>query len=263
MNTEARSTGKVLDAQIDALSWDKAMPRLMSWARAGKSRYVTICNVHVVVTASRNVAYRKIINGADMATPDGAPVAWMLRRMGWVKQRRITGPDVMWALCERSARENLPVYFYGSTESTLALLEQRLRAAFPDLQVAMHAPPFRALTVAEDAAVVDKINSSGAGFVFVGLGCPKQEAWMAEHRGRVHGVMIGVGAAFDYHAGTLRRAPLWMQNAGLEWLHRLCSEPRRLWRRYLLTNIFFVLAAARQLLTEKLGLLEPRKPRRV
>ena len=243
-----RDTGSVLGAQIDALSWDAALARLLGWAHARESRYVTICNVHVVVSASRDAAYREIINGSDMATPDGAPVAWMLRRLGFVDQPRISGPDLMWALCERCSRENMPVFFYGSTEATLALLKQRLRTALPDLQTTMESPPFRTLSADEDTAAVDRINASSAGFVFVGLGCPKQERWMAEHRGRINAVMVGVGAAFDFHAGTVQRAPLWMRENGLEWLHRLGSEPGRLWKRYLVTNTLFILGAARQLL---------------
>lgn len=243
-----RHTGSVLGAHIDALSWDTALDRLLGWARAHDSRYVTICNVHVVVSASQDAAYREVINGSDMATPDGAPVAWMLRRQGFAGQNRISGPDVMWALCERCATEGVPVYCFGSTEATLGLLEQRLRASFPVLKLTMESPPFRALTAEEDAAAVDRIHASGAGIVFVGLGCPRQERWMAEHRGRVHAVMIGVGAAFDFHAGTVQRAPAWMRNNGLEWLHRLISEPRRLWKRYLVTNTLFVMGAAKQLL---------------
>lgn len=248
---DRRTTGNVLGAKIDALSWDAALTRLLDWARARESRYVTICNVHVVVSASRDAAYRDIIDGSDMATPDGAPVAWMLRRLGFAGQPRISGPDLMWALCERAANEYLPIYCYGSTEATLTLLEGRLRKAFPALRMRMESPPFRTLTAKEDNAAVDRINTSGAGFVFVGLGCPKQEHWMAEHRGRVNAVMIGVGAAFDFHAGTVRRAPAWMRNSGLEWLHRLLSEPGRLWKRYLVTNTLFVLGAARQLLLRR------------
>lgn len=224
------------------------MARLLGWARARESRYVTICNVHVVVSASQDSDYRDIINGSDMATPDGAPVAWMLRRQGFSGQPRISGPDVMWTLCERAAGEGLPIYCYGSTEATLTLLEARLWAAFPALRVRMESPPFRALTAEEDAAAVECINNSNAGIVFVGLGCPKQERWMAEHRGRINAVMIGVGAAFDFHAGTVQRAPAWMRDYGLEWLHRLLSEPGRLWKRYLVTNTLFILGAARQLL---------------
>lgn len=246
--SDERLTGDVLGARIDALSWDAAQERLLAWAHARESRCVTICNVHVVVTASQDLAYQQVINAADMATPDGAPVAWMLRRQGFAGQPRISGPDLMWALCERCAAEDVPVFFHGSTEATLALLEARLRAAFPALRMTLESPPFRALSDAEDAAAVARINASGAGIVFVGLGCPKQERWMAAHRGRIGAVMIGVGAAFDFHAGVVQRAPRWMRDNGLEWLHRLASEPGRLWKRYLVTNSLFILGAARQLL---------------
>ncbi|KVW94649.1 teichoic acid biosynthesis protein [Thiobacillus denitrificans] len=238
----------MLNAQIDALSWEAATARVLGWAHARESRYVTICNVHVVVSAWRDAAYRKIINASDMATPDGAPVAWMLRRQGFDGQPRISGPDLMWALCERAAAARLPVYCYGSTEATLGQLEQRLLEAFPGLRITMEAPLFRALTPEEDAAAVDRINASGAGIVFVGLGCPKQERWIAEHRSKINAVLIGVGAAFDFHAGTMRRAPAWMRDNGLEWLHRLASEPGRLWKRYLVTNTLFILGATWQLL---------------
>lgn len=249
MNKGARLTGNVLGAQIDVVSWKDSLHRLLGWAHARDSRYVTICNVHVVVSASRDAAYRNIINASDMATPDGAPVAWMLRRLGFYNQSRLSGPDLMWALCERAAKESLPIYCYGSTDATMELLETRLRAAFPALLMTMESPPFRALTAMEDEAAVEQINTSGAGIVFVGLGCPKQERWMAEHRGKVNAVMIGVGAAFDFHAGTVQRAPAWMRDNGLEWLHRLASEPGRLWKRYLVTNTLFILGAARQLLS--------------
>lgn len=242
-----RTTGTVLGAQIDALPWSSALDRLMDWGHKRESRYVAICNAHVVVSAAQDPAYGAVINGADMATPDGAPVAWMLRRQGFANQTRISGPDVMWALCERCAEEGLPVVCYGSTPETLALLAERLREAFPSLEMTMDSPPFRALSAEEDAAAVERINASSAGLVFVGLGCPKQERWMAEHRGRVQAVMIGVGAAFDFHAGTVARAPEWMQHNSLEWLHRLASEPRRLWKRYLVTNTLFVVGALRQL----------------
>jgi N-acetylglucosaminyldiphosphoundecaprenol N-acetyl-beta-D-mannosaminyltransferase len=208
--------------------------------------------VHVVVSASRDNSYRDIINGSDLALPDGAPVAWMLRRHGFSDQRRISGPDLMLALCDRASREGLVVYCYGSTRETLAKLDRSLRSAFPNLQIMTESPPFRELSLEEDASVVDRINASGAGIVFVGLGCPKQERWMAAHRGQVRAVMIGVGAAFDFHAGTVQRAPVWMRNNGLEWLHRLLSEPRRLWKRYLVTNSLFIVGSAWQLLSMRL-----------
>jgi N-acetylglucosaminyldiphosphoundecaprenol N-acetyl-beta-D-mannosaminyltransferase len=155
----------------------------------------------------------------------------------------------MWKCCAGAAEEGLPIFLYGGTTMALQRLSAYLAREFPRLAiVGCYAPPFRPMTEAEDARVVDAIEHSGARVVFVGLGCPKQEVWMAAHRGRIRAVMIGVGAAFDYHAGVLRRAPRWMRNAGLEWLHRLASEPRRLWRRYFVTNTLFLAYLAGEML---------------
>ncbi len=245
----ARRTGDVIGSAIDVLGWDEALQRLLAWSRERRSRVVCICNVHSVVTARRDPAFAAVLREAELCTPDGAPVAWMLRRQGHADQPRINGPDLMWRYCERAAAAGESIYLYGGTEATLHLLQQRLLAAFPGLRIAgAQSPPFRALQPEEDAAAVAAINASGAGTVWVSLGCPKQELWMQAHRGRVQAVMLGVGAAFDYHAGTIRRAPVWAQRAGLEWLHRLLSEPRRLWKRYLVTNTLFVFSAVRQLL---------------
>ena len=224
MNGLVRRTGVVLGARIDAAPWDEALERLLAWAMRRESRCVMICNVHVVVSASQDAAYREVINSSDMATPDGAPVAWMLRRQGFAGQPRISGPDLMWALCARCAAEEVPIFLYGSTAATLAALQARLAAVFPGLTFAgAESPPFRPMTAEEDAATAQRINASSAGIVFVGLGCPKQENWMARQRGHVNAVMIGVGAAFDFHAGVVKRAPQWMRDNGLEWLHRLAS----------------------------------------
>jgi N-acetylglucosaminyldiphosphoundecaprenol N-acetyl-beta-D-mannosaminyltransferase len=177
------------------------------------------------------------------------PVAWMMRKLGFTQQARLNGPDLMWRYCEVAEREGTSIFLYGNREQTLRALQARLATVFPRLRVAgAIAPPFRRLSAEEDEAAVQRINRSGAGVVFVSLGCPKQEMWMEAHRERIEAVQIGVGAAFDYHAGTLKRAPLWMQQHGMEWLHRLCTEPRRLWRRYLFTNLMFVLGAGQQLL---------------
>lgn len=248
-----RLTASVLGAPIDSVTWADALARLSAWAANHESRYVCICNVHSVVTASQDAEFGRVVNEADMATPDGAPVAWMLRILGNSNQQRINGPDLMWRYCEQAQYRDESIFFYGSTEETLAALKLKLLAAFPTLKIAgAISPPFRVLTADEDAAIVEQINASGAGVVWVSLGCPKQEFWMAAHRGRVNAVMVGVGAAFDYHAGTIKRAPLWMQNAGLEWLHRLLSEPRRLWKRYLVTNTLFIIGAIKQLVRFKL-----------
>ena len=245
-----RQTQAVLGVPIDAVNFTAAQDRVLTWGHARESRYVVLANVHVTVTASRESAFGAVVAAADMATPDGAPIAWMLGKLGKQPQERVSGPDLTWALLGRCEQEALPVYFFGSSRETLGLLAERLVSAFPKLKVAGYeAPPFRPITAAEDAESIERINASGAGLVFVGLGCPKQEHWMLAHRGKVHAVMLGVGAAFDFHAGTVSRAPDWMRANGLEWLHRLVSEPRRLWKRYLVTNTLFIAGAARQLLT--------------
>lgn len=239
----------VIGAPIDSIGWDAALGRIREWSRNHESRFVCICNVHSVVTARRDANFLEVLRQADMATPDGAPVAWMLRRAFGDGQERINGPDLMWRYCAEAAGRDESIFLYGGTEHTLDILQERLSEAFPGLHIAgAYSPPFRPLTADEDAVIVARINGSGAGTVWVGLGCPKQERWMAEHRGRIDAVMIGVGAAFDYHAGAIKRAPLWMQRSGLEWLHRLCSEPRRLWKRYLVTNSLFIYYVGRQLI---------------
>jgi N-acetylglucosaminyldiphosphoundecaprenol N-acetyl-beta-D-mannosaminyltransferase len=232
----------ILGCFIDASLWQEAVDTLLHWAKDRQSRYVCICNVHVAVTANHAPEFRRIVNEADMATPDGMPLVWVLRRMGFQWQERINGPDLMWRLCGQAAEKGLSIFLYGSTPGTLERLTDNLKTAFPQLAIAgVCSPPFRLLSEEEDQEITDCINGSVAHIVFVGLGCPKQELWMAAHRGKIQGVMIGVGAAFDYHAGTVRRAPLWMQRLGLEWLFRLMSEPRRLWKRYLVTNSLFVI----------------------
>lgn len=247
-----RRTAEVIGISIDALEWSTALDRIRGWASGFESRYVCICNVHSVVTAGRDRAYGKVVAGSDMATPDGAPVAWMLRKLGVDHQQRIDGPGLMWRYCAESSTRGDSIYLYGGTPKTLDLLRRKLTCEFPGLIIAgAESPPFRMLSNEEDAAAVARINASGASTVWVSLGCPKQELWMAAHRGRVNAVMVGVGAAFDYHAGTISRAPSWMQEMGLEWMHRLGSEPRRLWRRYLVTNTQFILLATRQLILQR------------
>ncbi|HJV72926.1 MAG TPA: WecB/TagA/CpsF family glycosyltransferase [Noviherbaspirillum sp.] len=248
-----RNGHAVLEAFIDALSWEDAIRQITQWGAAGESRYVCICNVHSVVTTTRDVEFKVAVNNADMATPDGAPIAWVLRRLGHAEQERINGPDLMMKYLAEAERLDQAVFFYGSTEATLQKMRVALAKQFPLLRVSgMHSPPFRPLTREEDEAIVNMINESGANVVFVGLGCPKQEKWMYDHRGRVHAVMIGVGAAFDYHSGVVKRAPLWWQNNGLEWLYRLGSEPRRLFLRYLVTNTLFAVGLIRQFVISKL-----------
>lgn len=244
----ARELSSVIGAPIDSLNWEKALGKIYYWVEKKESRYICICNAHSIVTARQDRSYSNIIHAADMATPDGAPVAWLMRRMGDSGQKRINGPDLMWRYCAEASQREESIYLFGSTPETLQSLEMKLLKRFPKLTIAgSYSPPFRQLTVEEKKTIVENINASGAGTVWVSLGCPKQEKWMAEHRGLINAVMIGVGAAFDYHAGTIRRAPIWMQNCGLEWSHRLFCEPRRLWKRYLVTNSLFIFYSIVQL----------------
>lgn len=247
-----RERTEILGSKIDVVSWQQAVERITDWASRRESKYVCACNVHVVVTAKNDYRLAVAIDQADLATPDGMPIAWSIRRAGFPDQARINGPDLMLRACIHAEQVGISVFLFGSTVTTLASLRNRLLLICPELKIAgTYAPPFRALTDAEHSEITEAINKSGAGLVFVGLGCPKQELLMHQYRGRVNAVMMGVGAAFDYHAGTLKRAPAWMQSAGLEWLFRLAAEPRRLWRRYLTTNTLFIAALTVELIRAK------------
>jgi N-acetylglucosaminyldiphosphoundecaprenol N-acetyl-beta-D-mannosaminyltransferase len=246
-HTTDRLRQPVLGVPVDVLDWTTAVGRICDWAQRGESRYVSICDAHSIVRASREADHGHHIAQADMVTADGWPVAWMLRHLGHPHQERINGPDLMLHLLVEAERRGLGVYVYGTTPATLSALEAALRSTYPRLRiVGLHSPPFRALTAEEDAADVTRINASGAHLVMTGLGCPKEDRWMCAHRGRVQAVMLGIGAGIDFHAGTVVRAPAWMRDHGLEWLFRLTQEPRRLWKRYLVHNTLFVVGALRQ-----------------
>lgn len=238
---DLRARVRVMGTRIDRVNWEEAIARMARWADRGEARTVCICNVHSVVTSLWNRALRGAIDGADLATPDGWPVAAVLRAKGARGQQRISGPDLMARYLEHAARVGTPLYFYGGTPETLDRLGSELIRRYPSLRISgMESPPFRPLTAEEGAAARARINASGARVLFVSLGCPKQEVWMADQADRVQAVKVGVGAAFDFLAGTVNRAPLAMQRLGLEWLHRLLTDPRRLWNRYLTTNALFV-----------------------
>lgn len=244
-----RRREQVVGAAVDVLTTARASSLILGWAEARESRYVCFGNVHSAVTARRDARHARSLAGSDLVAADGAPIAWMLRRKGHAGQPRIDGPGMMWRLCAAAEDRGIKVGLYGSQPTTLRELRATLLKRFPTLHVAFaEAPPFKPQTEAQDAATCQDIEAAGVGLLFVALGCPKQERWMAEHRGRINAVMLGVGAAFDFHAGTIGRAPSWMRNGGLEWLHRLASEPRRLWRRYLHTNSVFILRGATELL---------------
>jgi N-acetylglucosaminyldiphosphoundecaprenol N-acetyl-beta-D-mannosaminyltransferase len=242
---ESRS---ILGMRADATSYPAASSQVLAWARAAESRYVAVATVNNVMEAYDSHAFRGIMNAADLVTPDGMPLVWALRLLGIRTAARVYGPDLTPCVLEAAERERIPVAFYGATDAVLERLLCFVRHRYPSLKIAYAwAPPFRALSREEDLASTTRINASGARILFVGLSTPKQERWMAAHRGRVDAVMLGVGAAFDFLAGAKRQAPRWMMRAGLEWLFRLASEPRRLARRYLKHNPRFVVLFLAQL----------------
>lgn len=233
--------GAVIGAPVTVGDIDAATATILAAAKVGKGGYVCVANVHMVTTARTDPVLRAAMEGALWVTSDGMPLVWALRRHGHEKARRVAGPDLMLHLLQEAETARVPLYFFGGSATTIAALKQALAAQFPALVLAgIEAPPLLPLAPEVDSGTVARINDTGARLVFVGLGCPKQEYWMAAYAPHLTGVQIGVGAAFDFFAGTLIRAPRWMQASGLEWLFRLCAEPRRLWRRYLVTNSRFI-----------------------
>ena len=239
----------VLGMRVDATSYGDASRRVAQWAHEGRSAYVCVATVHMVMEAHDSPTFLRTVNGADLVTPDGRPLVWALRSLGVTDATQVRGTDLTTHVVERAAREGIPVGLYGGTPELLETFVRILESRYPGVRVVCQiAPPFRPLTPEEDEAVTEEILSSGARILFVGIGCPKQERWMEMHKGRIPAVMLGVGAAFDFHTGRVRQAPGWMQVAGLEWFFRLLMDPRRLWKRYARHNPRFVALFLLQLL---------------
>ena len=233
----------ILGTRIHAVTVNQVISCISHWAHEQRSTIVCFCNVHSLVSAQSDPLLYGALSKADLALPDGAPITWIMRRRLWPDQVRLNGPDVMWMLLAEAAKQKLSVYLFGSTIETLVRLIQNIKTAFPLLMIAgFSSPPYTigATDLARAASDAKRINQSGAQLVFVGLGCPKQEKWMALQHKQINAVMLGVGAAFDYHAGTLQRAPLSWQHYGLEWLYRITQEPFRLLPRYVITNSIFL-----------------------
>lgn len=239
----------VLGVQVSAINLGQALDVLDHWITTGSANYVCVTGVHGVMESRRDERLRDIHNAAGLVTPDGMPLVWWTRARGWSHVGRVYGPDLLLACCERSITTGYRHFFYGGGECVADLLARRLSRRFPGLIVAgTYTPPFRPLTPDEDEQVVARINETAPDIVWVGLSTPKQEYWMAEHVNRLAApVLIGVGAAFDFHSGLKRQAPRWMQQSGVEWLFRLASEPRRLWKRYLHNNPAFVWLALEEI----------------
>jgi N-acetylglucosaminyldiphosphoundecaprenol N-acetyl-beta-D-mannosaminyltransferase len=252
MHNASRDGRRILDLFVDATSYPDATQKVVGWAREGKARYVCAANVHMVMESHDDPSFKRIVHGADLVTPDGVPLVWALRLMGVGEATRVYGPDLTLHVCEAASKEGIPIGLYGGTPESLEAFESFLTERFPETQIGLKiAPPFRPLSREEDEAYVGQIRASGVRILFVGIGCPKQEIWMAEHKDRLHAVMLGVGAAFDFHTGRVRQAPSWIQRLGMEWAFRLAMEPKRLWKRYVKHNPRFVVLFLRQLLGQR------------
>ena len=243
---------QIVGMRVDRTSYEDAASSIVEWGKGRESRYVCVASVNNVMESRASESFRQVMNAADLVTSDGMPLVWGLRLLGLKDATRVYGPDLTPIICARAAEAGVPVGFFGGTPEVLEAFLARLTSRIPQLEIAYRfAPPFRPLTAEEEEAVDSEIIGSGAGIVFVGLGTPKQELWMAARRGKVPATMVGVGAAFDFLAGTKKQAPGWMQRLGLEWLFRVCTEPRRLWKRYLYRNPRFVFLFAKQLLSSR------------
>jgi N-acetylglucosaminyldiphosphoundecaprenol N-acetyl-beta-D-mannosaminyltransferase len=238
----------IMGVGITPVNLVQAVATLDKWRAEGRREYVCCVSVHGLVTAQRDPEIRDAINRSGLATEDGMPLVWWCRQAGFAEASRVCGPDLLDAMCALSARHGHRHYFYGGSPVVLERLVARLSQRYPELLIAGYrSPPFRPLTEDEDAADVAAINEARPDFVWIGLGMPKQEKWMASHVGSIEAAaLIGIGAAFDFHAGTKTRAPGWMQRSGFEWLFRLVSEPHRLARRYLVVIPIFLARAIQQ-----------------
>ena len=228
--------------EVSVTSYDEAVTAILQAAGQGLPGIVSCHAVHALVTASRAPSLRDKVNTFELVSPDGQPVRWALNLLHGARlSERVYGPELMLRLCRGAAEASIPIYLYGGNPAVIEKLQANLLGQYPKLAIAgAEAPPFRPLTAEEDRAVVERINRSGAGLVFIGLGCPKQDLFAYEHRETVKAVQVCVGAAFDFHAGVKKMAPAWMQRHGLEWLYRLSQEPGRLWQRYFVTNSIFL-----------------------
>jgi N-acetylglucosaminyldiphosphoundecaprenol N-acetyl-beta-D-mannosaminyltransferase len=247
---ETHERVNILGVRASAINMSQALSIIDGWITHRQQRYICATGVHGVMESQRDEQLRQIHNEAGLVTQDGMPLVWLSHLHGYNRAERVYGPDLMLALCKHSLLKGYKHFFYGGGESVHERLAKNLQQRFPGLEVVGgYSPPFRPLTGEEDEQVMQAINAADPDIVWIGLSTPKQERWMAEHLGRLTApVLIGVGAAFDFHSGLKKQAPRWMQRSGLEWLFRLASEPERLWRRYLVNNPLFVLLVLQQAL---------------
>jgi N-acetylglucosaminyldiphosphoundecaprenol N-acetyl-beta-D-mannosaminyltransferase len=236
------SRHSILGSAVSTGSYKNFLHEIILLTERRKSSYVCFANVHMLVEASKHADFNEVVNNADIVTPDGKPLSIFLRLFKSLKQDRVCGMDVLPDLLKLAENHNKSVYLYGTTDEILSAVVTKAKKDFPSLRIAgYYSPPFRELTSDEKEDVIEKINNSHADLVLVALGCPKQEKWMAEHKGKIFACMLGFGQAFKVYAGMEKRLPSWMRNLSLEWIYRLYLEPKRLWKRYFYTNSIFLL----------------------
>ena len=242
----------LLNSPVTALPFDTQVKIILGWASSYASKFVCVANVHMLMEAYWYPELSSVLKNADLVTPDGMPLVWMMRLMGVGKQDRVAGMDILLSLCQLASLQNIRIFFLGSEVTILEKMKTKLEHEFPELQIAgMESLPFRPLTSAEDEEIIQRIHQSKAQVVLVSLGCPKQEYWMNEHKSRIQAVMVGLGGVFPVFAGIHKRPPLWVRSAGLEWFYRLIQEPRRLGSRYGKTIPPFIWLSLKQVLTAK------------
>lgn len=243
---------QVIGTNINALSLKQSTAQIIAWAKQNVSKSVCVANVHMLMEAHWNLSFQQILQAADLVTPDGMPLVWMLKFLGANGQERVAGMDLLKALCEEAQQQKVGIFFLGSETKILEKMRRRLESEYPTLNIiGMESLPFRPLTAQEDREIVEKINDSQAGLLFLSLGCPKQEKWIAQHRGKINATMVGLGGVFPVYAGLQKYAPQWIRTAGMEWAYRLYQEPGRLWRRYATTIPPFIWLATRQLIANR------------
>ena len=244
----------ILGMQVNVISPDIILTKIEQWISetVPTARNICVSNVHMCMESFDDQNFRKIVNSADIVIPDGKPLVWAQKLLGVKESQQVRGAHITELLCRASHHKGIPIGFYGGTEQVLDDLDGALKCRYPGINIVCKiAPPFRPLTPEEDEAFVNHINESGVKILFVGIGCPKQERWMAEHKEKLSCVMLGVGAVIDFMSGNKPEAPAWMQKAGLEWVFRLGCEPKRLWRRYLKQNPRFIYHFGKQLVRVK------------
>ena len=247
-----RSRVRVVSLDTDVVDHAFAVRRVAELVEQRSGGYVCFSTVHMTMEAHDSPEFAAKVNAADMIVTDGMPIVWMQKLSGRKAASRVRANDLMMLLCGYAEEHGLTVGFYGGKPEVIDAIRERATRDFPKLRIAFaYSPPFRPLTEEEDDAITCEINESAPDILFMGLGCPKQETWMASHRDRVGAVMLGVGASFDFFAGNVKESPEWLGRLGLEWLFRLTQEPRRLWRRYLILNPRFTWLALRQLVSKR------------